>query len=158
MITIKKVEKPGRKAAICDATLYALPDWFGREDSIVTYIKEVRDMPFWAAFEETRPIGFVALKKHTPYTAEICVIGILEAYHRQGIGKKLVARCEAFCAENHMEYLTVKTLDASRQDDGYAKTRKFYFAMGFRPLEIFPLLWDKDNPCLFMAKYLAPPV
>ena len=34
----------------------------------------------------------------------------------------------------------------------YAKTRKFYLKSGFKPLEVFPLLWDESNPCLFMVK------
>jgi len=51
-------------------------------------------------------------------------------------------------------YLTVKTLDESREDEGYARTRRFYYAMGFQPLEVFPMLWDADNPCLCMLKYL----
>jgi hypothetical protein len=51
-----------------------------------------------------------------------------------------------------MEFLTVKTLDESRASKSYEKTRLFYLSVGFKPLEVFPLLWDKDNPCLFMAK------
>ena len=27
-------------------------------------------------------------------------------------------------------------------------------AVGFRPLECIPELWDKDNPCLIMVMYL----
>ena len=91
---------------------------------------------------------------HTPYASEICVMGILKQYHRLGIGRKLVETCEAFCHENNTEYLTVKTLDGSRESQSYAKTRQFYMSMGFRPLEVFPLHWDAANPCLFLAKYL----
>ncbi|MEN6523457.1 MAG: N-acetyltransferase, partial [Anaerolineaceae bacterium] len=47
-----------------------------------------------------------------------------------------------------------KTLDASRCCEEYDRTRAFYEAMGFRPLEVFPELWDKDNPCLLMVKRL----
>ena len=35
------------------------------------------------------------------------------------------------------------------------ETREFYLSMGFAPLEIFPLFWNEENPCLFMAKYLG---
>ena len=112
-------------------------------------------MPFWVAYDGESPVGFIALKVHNAYTAEICVMGILRDYHRQGIGKKLIACCEEFCRESNFEYLTVKTLDGSAQSKSYEKTRQFYTAIGFRALEVFPLYWDKDNPCLFMAKYLA---
>jgi len=48
----------------------------------------------------------------------------------------------------------VKTLDESAPDAFYAKTRQFYLRAGFKPLEVFPLHWNKENPCLFMAKPL----
>jgi len=64
----------------------------------------------------------------------------------------LVACCEAYCHEYKMEYLTVKTLDTSAGSKSYEKTILFYLSVGFRPLEVFPLFWDEDNPCLFMVK------
>jgi len=51
--------------------------------------------------------------------------------------------------------LQVKTLDKSHPDKNYACTRKFYEAMGFRPLECIPELWGKDNPCLIMVMYIG---
>ena len=81
-------------------------------------------------------------------------MGILPEYHHKGIGRALIASCEAYCADKGNEFLTVKTLDESREDEGYEKTRLFYLSMGFKPLEVFPLLWDESNPCLFMAKHL----
>jgi len=82
-------------------------------------------------------------------------MGVLSEYHRLGIGKDLIRCCENYCKENDIEFLTVKTLDESRVCDEYNKTRLFYLSQGFKPLEVFPLLWDKDNPCLFMAKYIG---
>lgn len=154
MFDIKQIDAPEQKAAICNTILRALPSWFGAEASIVDYVEKTQSMPFWAAFDKEKPLGFVALKVHNSYTAEVCVMGILAHYHRNGIGKQLVQCCESFCAGQHIEYLTVKTLDSSVPSDSYAKTRQFYLALGFRPLEVFPLYWDKDNPCLLMVKYL----
>jgi len=155
MVDVKQVNIDEEKSNICDLVLHALPNWFGVEASITDYIQKVREMPFWVAYDGEKAIGFIALKVHNAYTAEICVMGILRDYHRQGIGKKLIACCEEFCREGNFEYLTVKTLDGSAQSKSYEKTRQFYTAIGFRALEVFPLYWDKDNPCLFMAKYLA---
>jgi len=152
MIELREIFEPAEKSNICDDTLRVLPDWFGVEASIVDYVGQVRSMPFYAAFDDTRPVGFVAVKVHNTFTVEVCVMGILKEYHRHGIGGKLIERCEAYCRENGMEFLTVKTLAESVESESYKKTRLFYQAMGFRPLEVFPLLWDKDNPCLFMAK------
>ena len=53
-----------------------------------------------------------------------------------------------------MEYLQVKTLSPTKPDEGYAKTRAFYSANGFRALEELPTLWDTDNPALQMVKRL----
>ncbi len=57
-------------------------------------------------------------------------------------------------AQHDMHYLQVKTLGSSHPDPYYARTRAFYFAMGFRPLEEFPQIWDAQNPCLIMVQYL----
>lgn len=155
MISIITVDSPQEKSEICNAVLRALPDWFGIESSVVEYTRNVQPLPFWAALDAGRPVGFVALLAHNAYTAEVFVTGILPGYHRRGIGRRLIACCEDFCRERQMTYLTVKTLDESREDSYYEKTRRFYFAMGFRPLEVFPMHWDDANPCLFMAKYLS---
>ena len=143
------------KSQICDAILHALPEWFGVEASIVDYINKVRELTFYAAFDSCVPAGFAALKTHNAYTAEVCVIGVQGVYHRMGIGKKLIALCEGYCGENNLEYLTVKTLDGSSESEGYEKTRMFYFSVGFRPLEVFPVYWDENNPCLFMVKKIS---
>ena len=154
MIEIKELFETDAKSYICNEILRSLPDWFGIDASIVDYVEKVRSMPFFAVIDGDKVIGFVAIKVHNPYTAEICVMGILQEYHRQGIGKRLVDSCEKYCTDNNYEYLTVKTLDESRESESYKKTRLFYQSMGFKPLEVFPLHWDEDNPCLFLAKYI----
>ena len=151
---IREVCDPERKSEICNSLLRALPNWFGIEEAIVDYVKKVKDMLFYSACIDDRVVGFAALARHTPHSAEICVMGILESYHRQGIGKEFVRRCEEYCLSSGREFLTVKTLDESRESRSYEKTRLFYLGAGFKPLEVFPLLWGEDNPCLFMAKYI----
>lgn len=154
MVEIKDNLTPDDKQQICESILRTLPSWFGVEASLVAYTKEVRELPFLAAYEGDTCAGFLAIKKHNQYTAEIHVLGVRPEYHRQGIGRALVTRCETICRADGAEFLTVKTLDESRPSASYEKTRRFYLAMGFRPLEVFPLLWDKDNPCLLMVKHL----
>jgi hypothetical protein len=48
----------------------------------------------------------------------------------------------------------VKTLGPSRPDANYARTRLFYEASGFQPLEELHGLWGV-NPCLIMIKVLG---
>ncbi len=144
-----------RKRDVSESVLRALPGWFGIEASIVEYVRESQSMPFWAAYVGDRPVGFLALKRHNAYTSEIFCMGIRQEFHRQGIGSALVRVCEAFCTEHGSEFLTVKTLDESRPSEEYARTRAFYLAMGFGPLEVFKDLWDEANPCLLLAKSLT---
>ncbi|MCL2081123.1 MAG: GNAT family N-acetyltransferase [Oscillospiraceae bacterium] len=154
MAEIRDIYNPCEKSVICNDILRALPSWFGNESAIADYTGQVRAMPFYAAFDGGRAVGFAALKAHGAFTSEVCVMGILKEYHRQGIGKTLIDRCEKYCRENKMEFLTVKTLDESRESKSYEKTRLFYLSVGFKPLEVFPLHWDENNPCLFMAKHI----
>ncbi|MCL2843715.1 MAG: GNAT family N-acetyltransferase [Oscillospiraceae bacterium] len=156
MIQMQEIMNPDEKSEICNTILRALPSWFGVEASIVDYTNQVKNMPFYTALSDGSPVGFVALKTHSSVSSEIYVMGILHAYHRQGIGKRLIAVCEQYCKENNIEFLTVKTLDESRESKSYQKTRLFYLDAGFKPLEVFPLYWDADNPCLFMVKPIAP--
>ena len=146
MIVIKEIFSSNDKSTICENILRALPNWFGVESSIVNYVKQVRELPFYAASDGTKNIGFVAIKPHSPFASEICVMGILKEYHGKGIGRRLVDECEQYCVKNKIELLTVKTLDESRASESYEKTRLFYLAIGFKPVEVFPLLWDEDNP------------
>ena len=81
-------------------------------------------------------------------------MGILPAWHRLGVGRRLVERAELHCTGEGLEYLQVKTVSGASPNEDYALTRRFYLAMGFRPLEEFPTLWDERNPCLQLVKRL----
>jgi hypothetical protein len=48
----------------------------------------------------------------------------------------------------------VKTIGESHPDKNYAKTRKFYSAQGFLPLEEIYDFWGKGLHTLFMVKPL----
>jgi len=151
---VRIVESPQQRRNICLAILRALPDWFGSEVALLDYAHQCETLPVFAALEGKQPLGFVALKQHSKFTREICVMGALPEAHRRGVGRALLSACEETCRAEGTRFLTVKTLADTHPDEGYAKTRAFYQAMGFVPLEVFPLHWDEENPCLFMAKYL----
>lgn len=143
------------KGSICEPVLRALPDWFGIEEAIVTYVKDIEQMPTFLALQSETVSGFLTIKQHNLHAAEILVMGIKPEAHRLGMGRALVERAEAWLREQQgMEFLQVKTLADTHPDEGYAKTRQFYLALGFRPLEVFPELWDKENPCLMLIKKL----
>lgn len=152
MIMIKEIINEEEKTKIADEILHMLPDWFGIEESTQEYIVESKSMPFLVAYEGEFAVGFLAIKETSPYAAEIYVMGIHPQSHRRGIGKQLYDACYRWCNEHNVEYLQVKTLDYSNRDPYYAKTRCFYEAMGFRPMECFKTLWDEWNPCLVMIQ------
>jgi GNAT superfamily N-acetyltransferase len=134
--------------------MHSLPTWFSPPEDIEQKAITHRDYPFFAAYDGDVPIGFAALKIHNQYTADIFNLGILESYHRQGIGRLLIETVEQYCINSGYVFLTVKTLDSSAEYEPYERTRAFYKRMGFIPLEMFTTFWNEENPCLFMAKYL----
>ena len=143
------------QAHLCEPILRALPDWFGIEEATRQYVADTAVLPTFLAFHTNQPVGFLTLKQHTPYAAEIHVMAVLPDWHRHGVGRALLAASEAYLRSQHVEFLQVKTLSAMDPDEGYGRTRQFYLAMGFRPLQEFPLLWGEDNPCLQLIKYLG---
>lgn len=140
------------KASLCEPILRALPEWFGVEKATRQYIKDIEVFPTFLAWRSDRVIGFLTLKEHNDYAAEIHVMGILPEMHRRGVGRALIETVENYLQRRGVEYLQVKTLSSHHPDEGYARTRAFYEAVGFRPLEEFPDLWGEANPCLQMVK------
>jgi ribosomal protein S18 acetylase RimI-like enzyme len=138
----------------CEPILRSLPHWFGIESAIVQYVKEIDNLPTFLARIHRSTQGFITIKRHNCYSAEIYVMGVMSQQHRKGIGRELVRMAEAYLRREGTEFLQAKTLSPSREDEGYANTRAFYSAMGFKPLEEFEQLWAPDNPCLLMVKYL----
>ncbi len=142
------------KSVVCLPILRALPDWFGIEASLVQYAAEIEVLPTFLAYNDGQIIGFVTLKQHNPYSAEVYVMGVLPEWHRQGIGRMLMDQALAGLVEQELEYVQVKTLGPSNADERYAKTRAFYESMGFSPLEEFKQIWGEQNPCLIMIRKL----
>jgi GNAT superfamily N-acetyltransferase len=126
--------------------------WFGIPASVQDYVAVADRSPTVVAEVQGDAVGLLTLVRHNPYAAEVYVMGVLPEWHRHGIGRAMLAHAERGLAAEGVEFLQVKTLAPSRPDEGYEKTRAFYFASGFRPLEEFPDLWDAENPALQMIK------
>jgi ribosomal protein S18 acetylase RimI-like enzyme len=148
------VEITEGKGALCGDILATLPAWFGLPDVNAAYVRNVEDMPMFAADVEGSFAGFLSLKLHTQFAAEIYVLGIKPDYHRRGIGRALIARVEAYLRSRRTRFLTVKTLSPVHSDENYAKTRKFYAAMGFVPIDEAPASWGSNYLLIMMAKTL----
>ena len=138
----------------CEHVLRSLPDWFGIEEFIVKYVKEIHDHPTFTAKITDEVVGFVTIKQHFPTAAELYVLGVLPHYHRMGIGHDMLGNVEYYLRNQGTKFLQVKTLGPSNDDVSYQKTRHFYHSMGFSPLEEIKELWGHENPCLIMIKHL----
>lgn len=138
--------------------LSELPEWFGIPASLEAYVEAARDMPMAAARTEAgETVGFLSLRRHSPCAAEAYVVGVRRDRHRQGVGRALFAAAERALTGDGLRYFTVKTLAAQHPDPFYARTRRFYEAMGFEPLETFDTLWGEGTPCLLMIKVIGAP-
>jgi ribosomal protein S18 acetylase RimI-like enzyme len=150
------VELDKGDSAVARVILEALPEWFGLADARETYITNASRLPMIIAQTHVgEAIGFLSLWRHTEAAAEAYVLGVHREHHRQGCGRAMFDAAERRLAAEGVRYLTVKTLAADRRDQNYAATRRFYQAIGFEPVEVFPALWNEDNPCLLMIKRIA---
>ncbi len=140
----------------CRRVLDTLPTWFGIPESVEDYVARADEHPTLVATVHGDVVGILTLVVHTPYAAEVYVMGVLPEHHRHGVGRQMLEFAETWLRARDIGYLQVKTLSPRHPDPGYAKTRAFYLASGFRPLEEFPDLWQPDQPALQMIKALPP--
>jgi GNAT superfamily N-acetyltransferase len=147
-LSVLEIVDPAERSRICERILRSLPEWFGIPEAIDDYVRGVAPLPTLACDDA----GFLALKAHGPYAAEIYVMGVLRERQGQGIGTALVGAAEDRLRAEGVEYLQVKTLGPSRPSAHYERTRVFYEKVGFRPLEEIHGLWSHGNPCLVMVK------
>lgn len=142
---------------IVESLLRSLPAWFGIEDAIVEYVAAAARLVTYVARDaDHSPVGVLLVQRHFPAAAEIHLMAVDPARHRGGVGRALVRAAEDDLAAEGVHLLQVKTLGPSRPDPNYARTRLFYEACGFQPLEELHGLWG-DNPCLLLVKTLPPP-
>jgi len=137
--------------------LRALPEWFGIEEAVENYVAVADRSATTVASLAGADVGVLTLVAHGHYAAEVYVMAVLPEHHHAGIGRAMLERIEATLGRAGVEFLQVKTLAAGHPDEGYARTRAFYLAYGFRPLEEFPDLWSPENPALQMVKTVAGP-
>ena len=151
---IIEVAEPKEKQRITRLILEALPDWFGVAESREAYIRESTGLPFFAAYDGEKPVGFLCLKETGEATAEVHVMGVLQEYHRQGVGRELFGKAKEAAIRDGYSFLQVKTVQPGWYED-YDRTNRFYLSLGFQEFEVFPTLWDEQNPCQVYVMYLG---
>ena len=140
--------------AQAEIVLRALPDWFGIEEALVAYARAADELPTLAATAEGELVGFLTLRQTSKTAAEIHVMAVVPARQRRGIGRRLVEHAAENARAGGSAFLHVKTLAPEDPYPPYARTRSFYKAVGFAPLEVLPQVWGPENPCLLMVMAL----
>lgn len=143
---ITKITDENEKKAISRAILEALPDWFGIEQAREEYISDSAGQIFFADMEQNRAAGFLCLKETGKDTVELAVMGVLQEFHRNGIGTKLFESAKKYAKEKGYSFIQVKTV-AMGHYENYDRTNMFYQSLGFMEFEVLPALWDEANPC-----------
>lgn len=145
-IAIKHLTNEEKKKEISRLILESLPEWFGIKESREDYIKDSVDEDMLVAYDNEKPIGFICLKETGKETIELAVMGLLKDYHRKGIGKKLFEVAKNHAKDKGYSFVQVKTVQIGHYKE-YDDTNMFYLSLGFKELEVFPTLWDDNNPC-----------
>ena len=134
------------KSAISRNILESLMEWFGIREGREKYIAECADQIFIVAKESGINVGFLCLKETGKDTVELTVMGVLKNYQRNGIGRQLLDKAKEIALTKGYSFLQVKTVKMGKYDN-YDKTNLFYLSCGFKEFEVFPTLWDMENPC-----------
>lgn len=92
----------------CEQVLRSLPEWFGIESALLTYVEKIDSLPTYTAVVEDRVVGFLSIEKHFNESAEIHVMGIMPEFHRMGIGRALQKRAEFDLRTQGVKFLQVK--------------------------------------------------
>ena len=143
---VREIKNKYEKRTVSRSILESLKDWFEVDESREKYISESADQLFIAAEEDGKYVGFLTLKQTGNATVELAVMGVLKEYHRKGIGRQMFELARDTARLQGYSFMQVKTVAMGKYPD-YDKTNLFYISCGFREFEVFPELWDEDNPC-----------
>lgn len=141
----------------CEKIMRALPNHFGIEEALVQYLADIGDRPTFHVYVDGQMAGFLSLTRHSAESAEIHVMGVVPTEQRKGVGSALVDAAADYLQQDGVILFSVKTLGEAHPDENYKRTRAFYRAKGFIPLEEIPNFWNGTMPTLFMVKPLRLP-
>jgi GNAT superfamily N-acetyltransferase len=147
-MSLEIVRRPA--GADCTSILAELPEWFGIPESNVDYAAHAEREQAWVAEQAGDALGLMTLVNHGFSAIEIHLLAVRRHAHRQGVGLTLIRQASAIARELGKPYVTVKTRGPSLPYEPYERTRAFYEAVGFEPLEELTSIWGPENPCLIM--------
>ena len=150
-----KLEGPRSDVAHeAERVLRTLPRWFGIESALLEYVRDTERHPTFIAKDDERVIGFITVREHFPRAWEVHCLAVQVELRNKGIGRALHEHVERWLAQRGVLFLQVKTIAATHPSPEYAQSRAFYAAIGYTPLEVFPLFWEAGLPVLQLVKSL----
>lgn len=141
--------------SVCEGIANALPEWFGIECGLREMRAAMRTDAGLIAVAGGEVVGFVTFKPSFPETWEITWLAVAPAWHREGIGRRLIDVVRTCSHQAGASLLMVKTLAEQHPSPAYAQTRAFYDAVGFHRLAVIPEIWGPANPCLLLVRPVA---
>ena len=122
------------------------------KEANTAYVDSLTRLPAFVAEVDGELAGFLALEEYGGASAEISVIAVTPALHRNGVGHALIARARIWCSEHRARWLHVKARGPSTPDPYYERTRSFFAAEGFDPLFESLTLWGPEDACLVFVQ------
>lgn len=147
-MTLKIVRRAA--GADCVSILAQLPEWFGIPESNAQYAQAAEREQAWVAEDSGEALGLMVLMDHGFSAIDVHLLAVRPHLHRQGVGRTLIDKACAVARELGKPFVTVKTRGPSLPYEPYERTRAFYEAVGFQPLEEITEIWGPENPCLIM--------
>jgi GNAT superfamily N-acetyltransferase len=152
-MTLNLVRRPA--GVDCASIIADLPEWFGIPEASAAYVERAELDHAWVAELDGKAIGLMVLSDPGFAAIDVHFLAVRRQAHRQGIGTALVGKALSEARTLKRPYLTVKTLGPSRVSEPYDRTKAFYHAVGFEPLEEFTTVWG-PIPCLLMIMAVPP--
>jgi len=142
-----------RDSAGVAAILASIPEWFGIPEANASYVEDAGRLPSYLALDGDDVVGVALVNQHFPLSRELHLIAVRRDRHRQGVGRALLTAVEDDLRADGVRILEVHTVGPSSEDAGYARTREFYLAQGFVPINELQRV-DWNGPTLILVKPL----
>lgn len=153
MVTIRRLERADIPGMV--AVIHTLPDYF-TPDVPDEVDHHAREHGGWVAFEADELVGLVVAERRSGRVAEILWAAVRSDVRGNGVGRALVETAMTAFAEDGVDLVEVKTLDASAGYEPYVATRAFWAARGFVQVDTIDPLpgWPPGNPAaIYVASF-----
>jgi GNAT superfamily N-acetyltransferase len=130
------------------------PTWFTKE-ALEEIAHAAQTQRGYVAVYDGRCVGFgTYLPTNNAKRAELSWIVVQPDFHRRGAGRRLVEAIEQELAGKGYEWLEVYTVAETEEYEPYARTRRFYHAVGFIDVTIEPKGWPSGDDRLLLRKHI----